>query len=452
MRFFAVRPVSRFRGELLLPGDKSIAHRAVILSALSKGKTRIENFPANKDCLSTVEAFKKLGIKIIKNAAGARIKARRCVITVYGKGLSGLQKPAGPVFMAESGTTFRLLLGVLAGQKFRTRVIAAKSLSKRPMLRVTVPLRMMGAYIKSKIKYQKSKIIEEYPPITIGGGNLEGISYRLPVASAQVKSALLLAGLYASGKTVVIEPLPTRDHSERMLKLFKAGIKVNKNTIVINGGSNLISPGKIYIPADISSASFFIVLAAISRDSRVAIKNVGLNPTRAGVLRVLKRMGADISVHNVRQSTAHSYEPMGDIIVKSSSLKGVTVRKKEIPSLIDEIPILMVAAGLAKGKSVFEGVGELRVKETDRVKSMVYNLRRMGADITVSGGGPSEKVIIHGVDSLKGSRLKSFGDHRSAMSVIAAALNAKGRSSIDDISCINKSFPDFITLLGALKA
>jgi 3-phosphoshikimate 1-carboxyvinyltransferase len=436
MRDLVVRPVFGLKGKISLPGDKSIAHRAVFLSALTRRKTLIENFPANKDCLSTISAFKKLGIKIIQKS--------KAVIEVNGKGLWGLSKAAGPVFIGESGTTFRLLSGILAGQNFKTSLIAGKSLSRRPMLRVTAPLRLMGADI---IARRKGK--DEYPPLTIQGGNLASISYKMPVASAQVKGAILLAGLYAKGRTKVIESIPTRDHTERMFSNFQADIKANKNTIVVTGARELVSPKKIYIPGDISSAAFFMAAAAIVPNSQVLLKKVSLNPSRTGVIRVLKRMGAKIQTKELRTKSSEC-EPAGDIVVKTSKLKGARVKKKEIPSLIDELPVLMVAASLAEGKTVFEGVEELRVKEADRIRSISENLRKMGVDITVSKTFGLEKIIIKGVKQLKGAKVKSFGDHRTAMSMVVAGLAATGETELDDISCINKSFPEFINILDGL--
>ena len=444
MKSFVVTPASRLKGEITLPGDKSIAHRAILVSAISQGKTTIRHFPANKDCLYTLGALQKLGVKISATSADGQF----LTVTVRGNGLRGLKKTRSNIFGGDSGTTFRLLLGILAGQDFKVRLIAGKSLSKRPMLRVTQPLRMMGAKIDTRHKTQDTRP-EEYPPITIRGGNLQPITYKMPVASAQVKSAILLAGLYAKGNTQVIEPVKTRDHTERMLELFKASIKLKRNAIVIKGNQPLVSPGRITIPGDISSASFFLVLAAILPNSRLIIRNVGLNPSRNGVMRVLKRMGAKIKVSSLK-SQVLGVEPLGDIIIKSSLLKGTVVKKEEIPSLIDELPILIVAACNARGITVFEGVGELRVKETDRIRSMSENLRKMGADIVVSKTGSSEKIIIKGVKQLKGVRVRSFGDHRTAMSMVVAGLNAQGKTYIDDIICINKSFPDFLNLLGVL--
>jgi len=451
MRPLLVKPaLVGLQGESVLLGDKSIAHRSVIISAISHGNTTIENFPNNKDCLSTLKALKKLGIKITQENSET---AKSCsAITILGKGLRGLSSPKGPIFLGDSGTTLRLLLGVLAGQNFKTKLKAGKSLSQRPMLRVTVPLRMMGAIIKSKVpclpagrESQKSKI-EEYAPITIKGGNLMPITYKMPVASAQVKSAILLAGLYTKGKTEVIEPTKTRDHTERILKLFKADIKLKQNTIVIKGNKELVSPGRIYIPGDISSASFFMVLATLIPGSQIRIRNVSLNPSRTGIISVLKRMGANIRITDYRLPIT-DYEPMGDIFVKSANLRGTIVKKEEIPALIDELPILMLAACRASGRTVFEGVSELRVKETDRINSMSGNLKKMGADIRTIKKNGQEQIVIKGVKELKGSRISSFADHRTAMSMVVAGLVAGGETLIDDIDCINKSFPNFFSFL-----
>lgn len=445
MSFFLVQQASCLKGEISLPGDKSIAQRCIIISAICPAKTIIENFPANKDCLNTIKAFKKLGIKITLEYCRNYGLAK---VTVFGKGPFGLKNPSGPIFVGDSGTTLRLILGILAGQKFKVRLITGKSLKQRPMLRVNMPLRMMGAIIKSKIKNQISNI-EEYPPITIQGGNLKAITYKMPVASAQVKSAVLLAGLYAKGITRVKEPFPSRDHTERLLKLFKADIKVEQNEIVVEGNRKLVSPGIIYIPGDISSAGFFIGLAAILPNAQILIRKVSLNPSRLGLVKVLRRMGAFIKIQN-QKSKIQNYEPMGDILIKSSFLRGTTVKKEEVPSLIDELPILMVAACVARGKTTFEAVGELRLKETDRINSMWKNLSRMGAIIQVQKTARSEDIVIHGVKELSGSQVRSFGDHRTAMSMVVAGLAAKGKTRIDDISCIDKSFPDFLAILKRL--
>jgi 3-phosphoshikimate 1-carboxyvinyltransferase len=514
MKSLLVQPTSSVKGIITLPGDKSIAHRALIISAITNGTTSVKNFPTNQDCLRTLCALQKLGIKITKvlkpkelseinpfdapraevrgllrvdtesgvffsRPKGRGLKAAEC-IKIFGRGLGGLKKPHGSLFLGNSGTSFRLLCGLLSGQDFNARLEAGLSLSRRPMRRISLPLRMMGARISAQRlpcrQGRQANRIEEYPPLTIKGGNLKGISYKMPVASAQVKSAIILAGLYAKGVTCVIEAVKTRDHTERMLKLFQADIKIIKNTIKIKGKRELVSPGTIDIPGDISSAAFFIVLAAIIPGSHLVIKNVSLNPLRTGVLRVLKRMCADIKVTRFRQNLARprqqswrsakiwrdlasktggapsstKYEPAGDITAKNSLLKGTTVRKEEIPSLIDELPILMVAASIASGRTVFQGAGELRVKETDRINSMFKNLESMGARIKIVRRGDSENIIIDGVKELRGSKVKSFGDHRTAMSMIVAGLRAKGNTQIDDTSCISKSFPAFLDKLNSL--
>jgi 3-phosphoshikimate 1-carboxyvinyltransferase len=436
---YNIMPGLRLKGSIILPGDKSIAHRAIILSAISSGKTIINNFPANEDCKASLEVFRNLGIKIKKDINGRLI--------ISGKGLRGLTKPKRSLFIKESGTTFRLIAGLLAPQNFETKLTAGKALSQRPMLRVIAPLREMGASISGRSTKLKNGKKEEYPPLNINGSELKGVIYNIPVASAQVKSAILLAGLYAKGPTKIIEPVKTRDHTERMLRAFKVRIKGQGKTIVMKGRQVLHSPGSIYVPGDLSSAAFFIAAGAILKRSKILLKKVNLNPTRLGMVKVLKRMGADIAI---KESDLKGGEPIGDILVKSSRLKGVKVLKKEVPSLIDEFPVLMVAASCAKGKTILEGVGELRVKETDRINSMLDNLKKMGADIKVAKSGKLENVVINGVSQLKGAKLKSFGDHRTAMSAIIAGLAARCKSSIDDVSCINKSFPEFLNILKSL--
>jgi len=439
MRPFSINPTSCLKGEISLLGDKSIAHRSVIISAISQGKTIIKNFPANKDCIYTLKAFQRLGIRIKQD-----LKAS--TITVFGKGLYGLKKPGRPIFVGDSGTSLRLILGVLAGQHFKAKLITGRSLSQRPMLRVAMPLRMMGASIAASRKPQ-ARSGEEYPPITITGGQLKSATFKMSVASAQVKSAILFAGLYAKNLTTVIEQIKTRDHTERLLKLFKADIKLKHNKILIRGRKELVSPGEITVPGDISSASFFIVLASILPNSEILIKNVNLNPSRVGIIKVLKRMGADIKIQKLKNQ---NYEPIGDLVVKSSTLKGTVIAGDEVPSLIDELPILMVAASCARGSSAFEGISELRLKETDRIKSMSENLNKMGAKVRVYKDKNKDKMIIKGVEKLFGSRVRSFDDHRTAMSMVVAGLAASTQGSIDDITCINKSFPGFLGLLKGL--
>jgi len=436
MKPFVIRDKFVPCGRISLAGDKSIAHRALIISALSRDKTIIKNFPIHDDSLATLNALVALGVKILRSNKQ---------VLVYGCGRQGLRRSPKSIFADNSGTTLRLLLGVLAGMDFKTRFVAGKYLSVRPMTRVNQPLRLMGAKITSK-----SRGGEEYPPVVISGGNLKGIVYRLPIASAQVKSAILLAGLSASGKTQVIERLNTRDHTERMLKTFGANIVINKNSITLNPSKDLTSPGQIYIPGDISSAAFFMVLALIIPGAKVIVERVGLNPSRSGIIKVLKRMKAKIKVIFLKSKQSQIFEPMGNLTVISSRLKATVVSPWEIPSLVDELPVLMVAACFAEGRTIIKGVGELRVKETDRINSMVNNLKCMGADIHLLKSAGMESIVIKGKSSLDGAKLKSFGDHRTAMSMVVAALAAKGSSRLDDISCISKSFPGFLTTLNTL--
>lgn len=431
MRAYQIKPVHSLRGKITLPADKSIAHRAIIVSSLSEGLTRIKNFPSSRDSFATINAFRQLGIKI-------RIKNKKEVI-VFGKGLLGFKKPKSPIFMAESGTTMRLLAGILCGQNFISSLTAGPSLSQRPMKRITHPLRLMGANIFGVVENK-----EEYPPLIIRPAILKVIDYKLKIPSAQIKSCLLLAGLYAKGKTRICEIIKSRDHTERMLKLFKAPLEIKNLSVSIKGKPRLRSPGKIEIPGDISSASFLIVGATILPDSELLIKSVGLNPTRLGLINVLRRMKAEIKII---YKNKNNYEPQGDILVKGASLKAAVIKKEEVPTLIDELPILMVAAALSKGKTIINGIEELHHKETDRIKSMLVNLRKMGVDIKVKKR-PREALIIEGRENLIANKsLNSFGDHRTAMSLIIAGLRSSGFSKIDDVDCIKKSFPEFIKIL-----
>lgn len=430
---YLINPCQRAGGTLNPPGDKSISHRAIIISSIAKGKTTVKNFSLSQDCKATLVAFNSLGVKIKQIGKDSLI--------VYGVGKNGLKKPKHPLNLRGSGTTMRILIGLLSAQSFDSKLIAEKSLQKRPMHRVIEPLKLMGANIKARKINQ-----EEYPPISISPSKLLPIKFKMNIPSAQVKSAILLAGLYAKGMTKIYEPHKSRDHTERMLKYFGAEIKIKEKNIYIKP-SNLISPKKVIIPADISSAAFFIVLACLLKNSHIKIKNLCLNPSRCGVIDVLKKMGADIRIINRKNQY---FEPMADVIVKSSKLNCIVINEGEIPSLIDELPILMVAASLAKGKSVFRGIQELRVKETDRINSMVNNLLRMGVKIKTRLKAKKEIVEIYGTKNLKGAQLKSFGDHRTAMSMVIAALLADSPSRIDDIKCISKSFPDFFKTLNQI--
>ena len=423
-------------GKIILPGDKSIAHRALILSALTSGKTTLKNFPIHDDSLATLKVLGALGVRILR---------KNNQVFISGNRQPRFSQPRQPIFVNNSGTTLRLILGILAAEDFETRIIAGKYLRLRPMARVTLPLRLMGAKISARKKGQ-----EEYAPLTIRGGKLKGITYRPAVASAQVKAAILFAGLSALGKTKIIESLRTRDHTERLLKIFGANITINRNKIILNPNKTLVTPGEIYIPADISSAAFFMVLAAILPGSKIIIEQVSLNPTRSGIIEVLKRMKAKIKVTPFKKGKLGSWEPLGEIAVSSSHLRGVRISSSQVPYLIDELPIIMVAACFARGTTIIKGVGELRVKETDRINSMVSNLKAMGAAISVDQDKAGENIVIKGGSRLHGATLKSFGDHRTAMSMVVAAMAAEGKSRLDDIHCVNKSFPGFIATLNSL--
>lgn len=426
---YKIKPAVSIKAALSFPGDKSVSHRAIILSSLARGTTMIKNFSFNDDSLATKSMLSALGVKII--SFGNK------VIKVFGNGLCGLEEPSKVLFAGSSGTTARLMLGVLSAQPFSSKIDGSSGLRRRPMDRVVFPLRMMGA------RFSGIKL-----PIHITGRPLTGIEYKLPVASAQVKSAVLLAGLFAERKTVVVEKVQSRDHTERMMKLFGISLSVTRG--ISRQGSRITlrpcekefkSAGVLRVPGDISSAAFFIAAASILDNSSLLLKDVSINPTRMGFVRVLKRMGALIKIKHGRGSKY--FEPFADIKVQSSRLKGTVVPGSLVPSLIDELPVLMVCASYARGRTVIKGVGELRVKETDRVKSMMNNLKRMGVSVKVSG----EDVIINGEGKVRGSCVKSYGDHRTAMSMLVAGLGADGETVIDDIKCINKSFPGFKEIL-----
>lgn len=431
MKPILIKPIRGLRGTIALPGDKSISHRAVLLSALANGRTTIENFLFSDDCLITLNVLKELGVKVL-------VDKKRSRVVIESQGC--LCAPRRPLFMGESGTSARLFTGLLAGQDFSSRLTAAASLLKRPMARVIDPLTEMDARICGRMRGR-----ECYLPLEISSSRLRGISWTQKVSSAQVKSAILLAGLFAHGETLVREPLPTRDHTERMLKLFGAPVHVGKKGIRISR-SRLVTPGRLVIPGDISSAVFFIVGALLVKNSMIRLGGVGVNPTRLGAVRVLKRMGGRIRLTDQRGS----FEPVADIDVSTSVLKSTIIRKEEIPALIDELPVLMVAASLAKGRTVIEGIGELRVKETDRIRSMCLNLTKLGVDIQVKSLKKRESVVITGVKSLKAGSLMSFLDHRTAMSMVVAGLTCKSSSKLDDVGCISKSFPGFLTALRQL--
>lgn len=408
------------RGEITIPGDKSISHRAVMFGAISDGTTEITNFLQGADCLSTISCFRKMGIEI-ENTPDR--------ILVHGKGLHGLKAPEEILDAGNSGTTTRLISGILAGQNFSCELTGDASIQKRPMKRIITPLSMMDASIES-IRGN------DCAPLRIHGHRLHSIHYLSPVASAQVKSCVLLAGLYGDGKTSVTEPALSRNHTEIMLRSFGASLSSSKTTVSILPEPKLIGQ-KIQVPGDISSAAYFIAAGLIVPGSEILIKNTGINPTRDGILRVCSAMGADITRLNERTSGG---EPVADLLVRyTPSLKGCVIEGDIIPSLIDEIPVIAVLAAYADGTTIIRDAQELKVKESNRLDIMVHHLSAMGADIT----GTDDGMIIHGGKSLKGAILDSFLDHRIAMSFAIASLAAEGATSITNAECVNISYPEF---------
>jgi 3-phosphoshikimate 1-carboxyvinyltransferase len=413
------------QGDITLPGDKSISHRAIMLGALAEGITCIKGLLECDDSNFTIQAFKAMGVQI---------ESIDEYTVVQGRGLTGLKRPADPIFVGSSGTTMRILAGILAAQKFETVLTGDRGLSARPMHRIIEPLSLMGSFIMGSR--------DGYPPLRIMGGKLRAIDYELPVPSAQVKSAILFAGLYVKGITKVTEKIKSRDHTERMMRYFGADIRTKGLKVMLSGGKELKARA-IAVPGDISSASFFMAGACLVKGSKLKIRNVNINPTRAGIIDAMSRMGAHIEVVNKKDL----FEPVGDIIVEYGRTNGITIEEAEIPSMIDELPILFVLASLSSGRTVIKGVKELKVKETDRIESMVYNLSRMGANIRVKG----EDIVIEGAEGLKGAAFKSFGDHRTCMAMAIAALSAKEDSVIDDVDCVTKSFPEFFGVLEKIK-
>ena len=386
-----------------------------MLGSLANGVTEISGFLKGADCLSTIDCFKKMGIDIDINGEN---------ITVHGNGLRGLKKPDEMLYTGNSGTTTRLLCGILAGQNFDTSITGDASIQKRPMGRVVQPLSMMGA-----------KIENEYCPLYITGTKLHGIDYKMPVASAQVKTAIILAGLYADGETVIHEIEKSRDHTELMLSAMGADLTVDNLDITVKPTNDLTAVN-VDVPGDISSAAFFLVLGAIMLNSQITVTNVGINPTRTGIIDVLKDMGADITLENVHTSAG---ETVADITVRSSSLKGTTVGGDIIPRLIDELPIIAVAAVFADGQTVIKDAQELKVKETNRIRAVVDEFNKCGIDITETDDG----MIINGGKSIHGADFKTYGDHRMAMSLTVLAQLADGESTLDDSDCACVSYPTF---------
>ncbi len=419
---FRTMPGGSLSGQIRVPGDKSISHRSIMLGALADGVTEIQGFLEGDDSLATLKAFRAMGVSIDGPDAGR--------VVVHGVGMHGLKAPAAALDLGNSGTSMRLLSGLLAGQDFDIELVGDPSLMSRPMRRVTEPLAMMGAVIGTTDKGTA--------PLRIHGGQtLTGIDYNMPVASAQVKSCLLLAGLYAQGKTCVTEPAPTRDHTERMLTGMGYDVMRDKNRACVESGGRLRATA-VDVPSDISSAAFFLVGASIAPGSDLLIEHVGINPTRTGVLEVLRLMGADIEVQNPREVSG---EPVADLRVRHAPLKGIDIPVELVPLAIDEFPALFVAAACAEGRTVLTGAEELRVKESDRIQVMADGLQALGVEAQATADG----MIIQGGE-IKGGRVDSCGDHRIAMSFAMAALRASGDIYIDDCDNVNTSFPDFVGL------
>lgn len=422
-----INPSKKMRGTIKVPGDKSISHRSVMLGSIASGDTRVSGFLTGEDCLSTIDCFKKLGIDIEVNGTD---------VIVHGKGLRGLSAPKDTLDVGNSGTTLRLMSGLLSAQPFTSHITGDSSIQKRPMGRVAVPLGLMGAKITSESEKMTA-------PLTIEGTSLKGIDYTLPVASAQVKSAIILAGLYADGITRITEPEATRDHTEIMLRYLGADIKKEGNTIIVTPVKELTGKD-ISVPGDISSAAYFIAAALITKDSDVIIENVGINPTRTGIITAFEAMGADIELLNERTVCG---EPVADIRAKTSRLHGTVIKGDIIPKLIDEIPVIAAVACYAEGTTVIADAQELKVKESDRIKTMAAELGRMGADITPTDDG----MIINGGKALKGAICESYKDHRVAMSIAVAALGAEGETQIKEPECADISFPGYYDLLLSLR-
>lgn len=419
---FIVNPSGPLQGIFRVPGDKSISHRAIMLGALANGMTQISGFLEGEDTLATLAAFRAMGVHIEGPHQGQ--------VILSGIGLHGLQPPTMPLYLGNSGTSMRLLAGLMAGQAFAVEMTGDSSLSNRPMRRVTEPLTAMGAQIETTA--------QGTPPLTIKGGqSLQGIDYHLPIASAQVKSSLLLAGLYANGLTCITEPAPTRDHTERLLTGFGYPVQRNGKRICLAGGGQLQATS-IEVPADISSAAFFMVGASIATGSEVLLEHVGINPTRLGIINILRQMGADIRLQNQRDIGG---EPVADILVLASSLHGIPIPEPQVPLAIDEFPILFIAAACAQGETRLTGAAELRMKESDRIQVMAKGLQTLGIDAQPTSDG----MVIQG-GKIQGGVIHSHGDHRIAMAFTIASLGASEPIFIEDCANVATSFPNFVPL------
>lgn len=423
MESYTVQPAKGIRGEIAVPGDKSISHRSIMLGSIARGTTTVKGFLRGEDNMATLNAFRAMGVAIDDDGE---------VLAIQGKGLHGLVEPGDVLDCGNSGTSMRLMTGLLAGQRFFSVLTGDQYLRRRPMKRVVGPLALMGAAISGRDGGEKA-------PLAITGRPLTGIDYRSPVASAQVKSALLLAGLYAQGETTIREPHVSRDHSERMFRHFGADLEVTADGVTVRGGREL-EGREIVVPGDISSAAFFLVAGLIVPGSDLLIRGVGVNPTRTGIIDILTLMGADLEVLNQRELSG---EPVADLRVRSSRLKGIEIGGDLIPRAIDEFPVISVAAALAEGRTVISDARELRVKETDRIAAMAESLRLAGASVEETEDG----MVVEGRESLAGCVADSHGDHRIAMAMLIAGLAATGATTVHDTACIATSFPTFGTLL-----
>jgi len=415
------------QGTLTIPGDKSVSHRSVMFGAIATGKTTVDGFLLGEDCLSTIDCFRKLGVKI--DVEGTNV-------SIDSPGIDGWQEPTEVLYTGNSGTTTRLMLGILAGSNVHSVMTGDASIGKRPMRRVIDPLRQMGAHITGRANGQ-------YTPLAIQGTLLQAIDYHMPVASAQVKSAVLLAGLRAEGTTIVRETEISRDHTERMLGQFGAEIDVMDGVISFEGGQTLTGT-HVSVPGDISSAAFFLVAGAICHNSKITLENVGINPTRDGIIEILQNMGASMTVIPNEDSQS---EPTATITIETSSLKGTTIEGEIIPRLIDEIPILALLATQADGKTIIKDAEELKVKETDRIAAVVDELRKLGAKIEATEDG----MMIEGPTPLQGASLQTYGDHRLGMMGAVAALITDGAVTLDDADCIAVSYPTFFEHIESVK-
>jgi 3-phosphoshikimate 1-carboxyvinyltransferase len=416
-------PARALRGEIAVPGDKSISHRSIMLGSIARGVTTVSGFLRGEDNIATLDAFRAMGVQVHDDGETLRIE---------GKGLHGLTEAEDVIDCGNSGTSIRLLTGLMAAQRFYTVLTGDRYLRRRPMRRVVEPLSRMGACIHGRDNGEKA-------PLAIVGRPLTGIAYDSPVASAQVKSALMLAGLYADGATRVTEPHLSRDHSERMFRHFGARLETDAAGVTVYGGHEL-DGRDIVVPGDISSAAFFLVAALIVPGSELLIRGVGVNPTRTGILDILAAMGGSVELLDQREVSG---EPVADLLVRSSALNGIEIGGDVVPRAIDEFPVICVAAALAEGTTVIRDARELRVKETDRIAAMAANLRAAGATITETADG----MIIEGTGRLNGVTVESFGDHRIAMSMLVAGLAASGAITVSDTECIATSFPTFTALL-----